>query len=134
MGARLMTVWSIYTWLLVVGSLVLWTPHRLAMNLGGDARGWGSILVAPSFGAQPLPLPGDAGQTRDPALMRPMPPTRIEIPTPTIRTPPSVGEEPPLPLTEPLPSPVNKERVEPHITSFPELTEGVGDSRALLED
>lgn len=139
MKTRATVVWTMNTWLLVIGALVLWDPQSVPLNFRLDARGQRPVLVAQSFGAQAVPLPGDPGQPRNPALMQPSPPVRIEIPAPPVPSAPSVREDNPSPLARDLPSPGGEGREGgepkvPQVTSFPELTEGVGDSRELLAE
>ena len=139
MSTRPTIVWSGYTWLLVLGALLVWDPGSSRVNLARDTSGPWLLLLAQSSGAQPLPLPGDTGQLPPPILLQPTSPTRIEIsPTPLPRLPP-LQPSSPSPQTEERP-PTEKaagedgEHKVPQVTSFPELTQGVGDSRMLLEE
>ena len=95
------------------------------------------VAVGPA-GAQgtPLPVPGGPGGAQPPIYSEPGPTTpKIESPhVPPLRPRPepeasgSRGQsEPSAPASPATPS-------TPRVTAFPELTNGVGNSQALLED
>ncbi|MBI3325446.1 MAG: hypothetical protein HYZ81_01915 [Nitrospinae bacterium] len=139
MQIRLAAVWSLPTGFLLLGALLVWDPGSVMVNLTPDASEPWLLLLAQSSGAQPVPLPGDTGQLPPPILMQPTSPTRIELsPTPLPRIPP-LQPSAPSPQTEERP-PAEKsagedgDRRVPQVTAFPELTQGVGDSRMLLDE
>lgn len=127
------------TWLLSVVILILWGTLSGMLDFGLQTRGRWPSLVGESFGGQAVPLPGETGQPRPPALMQPIPPVRIERPVTPAPAPPSLREGASPPLSKEPSVSGQEERDEgalkiPQVTSFPELTEGVGDSRVLLEE
>ena len=139
MSTRPTIVWSGYTWLIVLGALLVWDPGSVRVNRTPDASEPWLVLIAQSSGAQPVPLPGDTGQLPPPMLMQPTSPTRIEISPPPLPRLPPLQQSSPSPQSEERP-PAEKpagedgERKVPQVTSFPELTQGVGDSHVLLEE
>ena len=95
------------------------------------------LLLAGLAGAQgtPLPVPGAPGGAQPPIYSEPGP-TTPKIESPHVTPPPRPESEtsgaraqPELPATTSPGAPTA-----PRVTAFPELTNGVGNSRALLAD
>ena len=134
-----MTVYTMKAWLLMTAAFLVWALQCDAWHVELDSREQHPIQMAQRQGPQPVPLPGEAGQPRHPGLLQS--PASIRIETPTTPSPalPIGGEASPLAQPkEPASSPGEAtagggEKV-PQVTSFPELTRGVGDSRTLLQE
>ena len=133
------TVYTMKVWLLLIAAFLVGALQCDAWHVELDSREQYPMQMAQSQGPQQAPLPGEAGQFRHPALLQP--PASMRIETPTTPSPaPSIGGEA-SPLAQPK-EPTSStgeatagggEKV-PQVTSFPELTRGVGDSRTLLQE
>jgi len=136
---REMTVYTVQAWLLLTAAFLVWALQCDAWHKELDSREQHLMQMAQSQGSQPAPLPGETGQPRQPALLQPPASIRIETPTTPIPAPPIGGEASPLaPPKEPTSAAGEAtagggEKV-PQVTAFPELTQGVGDSRTLLQE
>ena len=134
-----MTVYTMQAGLLMTAALLVWALQCEAWHVELDAREQQPMQMAQSQGPQAAPLPGEAGQSRHPGLLQPPAAIRIETPTTPIHAPPIGGEASPLaPPKEPTAAtgeaPAGGGEKVPQVTSFPELTRGVGDSRTLLQE
>ena len=96
------------------------------------------LLLAGPAGAQgtPLPVPGGPGGAQPPIYSEPGP-TTPKIESPHV-TPPRPRPESETPGASAQPEPAAPTSpgapTAPRVTAFPELTNGVGNSRALLAD
>ena len=136
---REMTVYTMKAWLLMTAAFLVWALQCAAGHVELDSREQQLMQMAQRQGPQPAPLPGEAGQPRHPTLLQPPVSIRIETPTTPIPTPPIGGEASSSAQPKELTSATGEatagggEKV-PQVTSFPELTRGVGDSRTLLQE
>jgi hypothetical protein len=134
-----MTVYTMKAWLLLTAAFLVGALQCAAWHGELDSREQHLMQMAQSQGPQTAPLPGEAGQPRHPGLLQPPASIRIETPTTPIPAPPIGGEAAPVaPPKEPTASTGEAtagggEKV-PQVTSFPELTRGIGDSRTLLQE
>lgn len=112
--------------------------HRPATAIASALTGFVVLFLAGPAGAQgtPLPVPGGPGGAQPPIYSEPGPTTpKIESPHVTPPRPRPESEtsgasaqpEPPASTSPGAPT-------APRVTAFPELTNGVGNSRALLAD
>lgn len=134
-----MAVYTIEVWLLMTAAFLVWALQCDAWHVELDSTEPYLIQMAQSQGPQVAPLPGETGQSRHPALQQAPAAIRIETPTTPIAAPPIGGEiAPAAQLKEPAAAPgeatAGGEAKTPQVTSFPELTRGVGDSRTLLQE
>src|SRR4029453_11492015 len=80
----------------------------------------------------PLPLPSGPGGAAPPIYVHPTPPATVEPSTPPHQAPPPAAA-PSAPAAAPTEQSVTRLLKSPPLTTtFPELTKGIGDSRALL--
>lgn len=136
---REMTVYTMKAWLLIAAAFLVWALQCDAWHGELDLREQHPMQMAQRQGPQQAPLPGETGQPRHPTLLQPPASIRIDTPTTPIPAPPVGGDAfPAAQPKEPTPAPGEAtdgggEKV-PQVTSFPELTQGVGDSRTLLQE
>lgn len=95
---------------------------------------WGALLllaIGPATAGAQLLYPGDPTGARPPTLGTPPSPPQTESQTPSAPTPRSPGAEKREPVKSDSDSGTRKA---PQVTSFPELVQGEGDSKALLQE
>jgi hypothetical protein len=89
----------------------------------------------------PLPLPSEPGGARPPVYTQPPGSSPVRPTPPIAPIPPSVSPTVPAPLTSGGASEQSEEKGAerqagkvPQVTSFPELTRGIGNAKTLLQE
>ena len=110
--------------------------RKLLRVLGGTGRHRPLRVAQMGQGTGTVPLPGGPAGAGAPVFVHTPPPQPVAAPEATAPTLPS-GTPPPAGTAAPVSAPKSDASATPSIpqlTSFPELTRGVGKSETLLKD